>query len=157
MKKFRIALLASAATVGAAGLLPAAVAVADNTGIPGVPLVGSYDFDATRSGSSDVQERRWILHNWCGDNCRNVVSSAVWSEGRATGYEGQLRLVNDRWEMTVDNERAWICDDGRHVAWTTTYSLDPATLTGTSKGSTAANCEGNSDSYDGTFTLTFVA
>ena len=156
MRTIKAALWVSVSVLGAVGALPVAVAVADSDQASEAPRVGSYDVEIT-SQAGGVQQRRWVLHDWCGPDCRNVVSSGVWGDGRTTGFDGELRLVDGRWEMTVDNPHAVICPDGRQAAWTTTYSLDPAAMTGTSKSSTAADCDGAAQSSEGTFTLTFLA
>lgn len=83
----------------------------------------------------------------CGDGCAVVVS--------ATGWTANASLNNGRWEFT--REAMWSCPDGRNLPNSIAYSIDAATLTGTSTGTIPVGCEGFPVFADGvTVTLTKI-
>ncbi|MCT7661380.1 hypothetical protein [Mycobacterium deserti] len=83
----------------------------------------------------------------CGDGCARVVSAAGWS--------ANAHLNNGRWEFT--REGMWSCPDGRNLPNAIGYSIDAATLRGTSTGTIPVGCEGFPVFADGiTVSLTRV-
>ena len=83
----------------------------------------------------------------CGDGCAHITS--------ATGWTATAALNNGRWEFT--REAAWNCPDGRNLPNFIAYSIDAATLTGTSTGTIPVGCEGFPVFADGvTVTLTKI-
>jgi hypothetical protein len=58
----------------------------------------------------------------------------------AAGWNADARLNNGRWEFTRD--AVWGCPDGTYLPQTISYSIDAATLTGTSTGTIPVGCEG---------------
>jgi hypothetical protein len=83
----------------------------------------------------------------CGDGCTRVDSAAGWS--------AQAQLTNGRWEFARDG--MWSCPDGRNLPNRIAYSIDAATLQGTSTGTIPVGCEGFPVFADGiTVSLTKV-
>lgn len=83
----------------------------------------------------------------CGEGCARVDSAAGWS--------AQAHLTNGRWEFSRDG--VWSCPDGRNLRNTIGYSIDAATMRGTSTGTIPVGCEGFPVFADGvTVTLTRV-
>lgn len=94
----------------------------------------------------DNSTATWVLGP-CRDGCLNIQSNAGWS---AYAY-----LTNGRWEFLRDT--VWNCPDGRQLPLTISYSIDPASLVGTSTGFVPAGCEGFPLTIDGvTVSLTKV-
>ena len=133
------------AATSASALVWIPVAAADTD------LSGIYKYTSTTTGAqSDAFSRAWTITS-CGTGCAHVVASP--SADGDTGYTGDMHLANGHWEMTVQRQGVSICNDGRKLPGTYTYSLDPATLRGTAVGKGADDCTGKPYSDQAGFIL----
>lgn len=149
----RTALLAGGLAAGIAGFslaLPT-LASADQD------LTGTYRYLVTeeldRGAAAEINARPTWTVTPCGPGCAHVSSSPDQGPGGGGGYDGDLKLVDGVWQMSVTRPDLSVCNDGRRLPGTVTYSMDPATLTGTANGATPADCDGAPGGFQDTFML----
>jgi len=146
------AVVALAVGLGCFSLVLPTVASADQD------LNGTYTYWVTeefdRGAPVDINALRTWTVTPCGPGCAHVSSSPDRGPGGGGGYDGDLRLIDGGWQMTVTRPDLSICDDGRRLPGTVSYSVDPTTLTGTANGTVAADCDGAPGGFRDTFTLT---
>ena len=152
----RAAVLAGALTVlGGFSMVLPTTASADQD------LTGTYTYFVTevvdRGASAEIDALRTWTVTPCGSGCAHVSSSADRQPGGGGAYDGDLRLVDGQWQMTVSRPDLTVCEDGRRLPGTVTYSVDPTTLTGTATATAPAECDGAPGGFQNTFTLTKTA
>jgi hypothetical protein len=153
----KAALLAGAFAVGFGGLslaLPAP-AWADQD------FSGTYAYFVTEEVDRGAAVEINTLRTWtvtpCGPGCAHVSSAPQAGTGGSGAYDGDLRLIDGAWRMTVARPDLSVCNDGRSLPGTVSYSVDPVTLTGTANGTVAADCDGAPGGFQDTFTLNHPA
>ena len=142
---------ALAAGIGGLSLCVASPAIADQE------LTGTYNYSVTesldRGATPDVNAVRTWTFTPCGPGCTHVNISANGLLEGSGGYEADLQLVDGLWQMTVDRPDLAVCTDGRRLPGTVSYSLDPASMTGTANGTIAADCDGAPGGFKESFML----
>lgn len=145
---------AAALAVGLGGftLVLATVASADQG------LNGTYTYFVTQEIDRGAPMEIDTIRTWtvtpCGPGCAHVSSSADRAPGGTGAYDGDLQLVDGVWQMTVARPDLSLCNDGKRLPGTVSYSVDPATLSGTANATVAADCDGAPGGFQDTFTLT---
>ena len=148
----RAAHVAGALAVGLGGLslLLPTTASAD----PG--LTGTYAYFVTaeidRGARMDINDLPTWTVTPCGPGCAHVSSSDP-TPGASSPYDGDLQLVDGSWQMTVARPDLSVCNDGRRLPGTVSYSVDATTLAGTADGTVAADCDGKPAGFHDTFLL----
>ena len=92
--------------------------------------------NGTYSGDGNTGHFIWTISSDCAtEGCTaNVTSSQGWSS--------IATLSNGRWNMNVSKPDGVICDDGRALPATVTFSIDAVTLNGTMTSDSNAGCAG---------------
>jgi hypothetical protein len=120
-------------------------------------LDGTYTYLVTeeidRGAPVEISAVRTWTITTCGQGCAHVSSSADRQPYGSGAYEGDLQLVDGVWQMTVARPDLAVCNDGRHLPGTVSYSVDSTTLTGTANGTVPADCDGAPGGFQDTFTL----
>lgn len=146
---------ALAVALGGVGLITPTRAAAD------VDLNGSYTYFVTeeldRGATVEINTVRTWTVTPCGPGCAHVSSSSDRTPEGSGAYDGDLHLVDGVWQMTVARPDLSLCNDGRRLPGTVSYSVDPNTLTGTANGTATGECEGAPTSFQDNFTLTRTA
>jgi hypothetical protein len=121
-------------------------------------LTGTYAYLVTEEVDRGAPVEINTVRTWtvtpCGPGCAHVNSSADRASGGSGAYDGDLQLVDGVWQMTVARPDLSVCNDGRRLPGTVSYSMDPATLTGTANGEVAEDCDGAPGSFQDQFMLT---
>lgn len=152
-RRLKVAFLAGAIGVALAGfsLQRPTLASADQN------LNGAYTYFVTeeidRGEQVDINTVRTWTVTPCGPGCAHVSSSADPGASAGAAYDGDLQLVDGVWQMTVSRPDLSVCNDGRRLPGTVSYSVDPTALTGTANGTVPSDCDGAPGGFHDTFML----
>ena len=120
-------------------------------------FTGTYAYFVTEEIDRGTQADINNIPTWtvtpCGPGCAHVSSSPDPTPGGSGAYDGDLQLVDGVWHMTVARPDLSICNDGRRLPGTVSYSVDATTLAGTADGTVAADCDGAPGDFHDTFML----
>lgn len=150
---FKTVLAAAAVAVGLTSFSPASVTPASAD----ADLTGTYTYFVTQEVDRGATVEINTVRTWtvtpCGPGCAHVSSSADRAPEGGGAYDGDLHLVDGVWQMTVARPDLSLCNDGRRLPGSVSYSVDPQTLTGIANGTAAAECDGAPAEFQDTFIL----
>ena len=125
-------------TVTITRMLTAALVIAGVVA-PGLATPAGADpalLNGTFTGDGDTGQFVWTISSDCAtEGCTANVTSRQ-------GWTSIATLSNGRWNMNVSKPGGVICDDGRVLPATVTFSIDAVTLSGTMISDSNSGCPG---------------